>query len=214
MKRRALFYLLLILNLPVAIAQTNTTTGTATPDQNTESKRRTPVTAPNGYVTERKSVSARQAEGYVVYKTDTLKGLIWVSKTEVLLERMLDSKYSYVNDFKLKNTDLKTIMLYNQDGKPLCLTRVKPTDKRMMRLVHEGKLNIYDDQIRYIYKPTDIDKAMIVISYNGEVEELGAFFSSHTKYDLIGYINDIYGLNLDHKSISWKDLLVKIDGLD
>jgi len=83
-----------------------------------------------------------------------------------------------------------------------------------MRVIHEGKLNIYDDRVQYIYKPSDIDKNLIMVSYDGVVDDLSSFFTENTKRDLIGYVNDIYGLHLNPKKLTWQELLVKVDMLD
>lgn len=167
----------------------------------------------NGFAKHIITVS-KSADGYIVYKKDTIKGLIMLTKTEVYLEHPLSSSYSTFYNLKLRNKELTTIMMYNVDKKPLCITRIKPDDKRMMRLIHEGKLNVYDDKYDYVYKPSDVDPYLIVVSYNGEVDDLGSFSSEGTRRDLVGYINDVYGLNINHKKTGWEQLLLTMDGLD
>ena len=157
---------------------------------------------------------SNRTDGYLVYKRDTLRGLVTLSANSVLLERPIDADRSIYYVFHFNNTDLRTIMMYNTDKKPLCVTRVSEKDKRMLRLVHEGKLNIYDDRIAYIYEPKDIDKNYIIISSADGVEDLSSFLTENTKRDLIIFVNDIYGLNIDPKSISWLDLLARVDMLD
>ena len=156
----------------------------------------------------------KRCEGFVVYRGDTLHGLIILTVNEVMVEQPVGDELSNYHTFKLKNTDLETIMMYNFDKKPLCITRVSRNDKRMLRLVHCGKLNIYDDRIAYIYEPKDIDKNYIIISSEGVVDDLSSFLTENTKRDLIGYVNDIYGLKIEPKTISWQDLLKKVDMLD
>lgn len=153
------------------------------------------------------------AQGYIVYKGDTLKGSILLSKTELFFEHHLYGGKSSYYVIKLRNPELRTIMMYNYDKKPLCMTRINPNDRKMHRLIHEGKLNIYDDWIKFIYDPADIDPFFIIVSYNGEVQELGSFASEGTRHDLIGYINDIYGLSIP-KTTRWSSLLRTIDDLD
>ena len=156
----------------------------------------------------------KRTDGYVVYKNDTLRGLIVLTDAEVQVEQPIDEQYSTFYLFHLKNTDLKTIMMYNTDKKPLCLSRVTPKDKRMLRVVHSGKLNIYDDRIAFVYAPSDIDKNYIIISYDGVVDDLSSFLTENTKRDLIGYVNDVYGIKIDPKTINWQELLTKVDMLD
>lgn len=166
-------------------------------------------------VVDRRSVNLnKRADGYVVYNRDTLRGFIFVSKDEVNLEHPISNELSKYYNFQLRDRSLSFITMYNHDKKPLCLTRVRPNDRNMMRLVHEGKINIYDDRINYIYDPEDIDKNMIMISYDGIVEDLSSFLTETTKRDLIDFINDVYSLKLDPKTLTWKELLIKIDKLD
>ena len=154
-----------------------------------------------------------KSKGYIVYKGDTLKGAIMLSKTELYFEKYEFGEESKYYIIKLRNPALKTIMMYNHDNKPLCITRIRPTDKKMHRLLHEGKLNIYDDWMRYIYEPGDIDPFMLVVECNGEVDELGSFAKAGTKRDLVGYINDIYGLKLPY-NIGWSKLMHIMDEQD
>ncbi len=171
-------------------------------------------TGMHSYQSKRLVTITKRMDGYIVYNRDTIKGFIELFDKDVLLEQPLDKTYSRFYNIKLKNTSLRTIMMYNTDKKPFCLTRVRPGDKRMMRLVHEGKLNIYDDRTKFIYDPADIDKNLIVIAYDDVVDDLGSFLTGNTKRDLIGYVNDIYGMKIDPKTITWKELLVKVDMLD
>ncbi len=163
----------------------------------------------------RTKASAKWADGYIVYRNDTIHGLIMLYKFELWFQVPINDDYSYFFTYSLKDPSLRTIMMYNNaDKKPLCFTRLKDNDKRLMRVLHEGKLNIYDDRIGYIYKPQDIDKNLIVVEYEGVIDDLSSFFTESTKRDLIGYINDAYGIKLIPKDISWEQLLVKIDQLD
>ncbi len=155
-----------------------------------------------------------EGDGYLVYKKDTIRGIVTLSKEAVSLEKKIDPKHNFLCTFKLKDLDLKTVVMYNEDNKALCLTRVTKEDKKMMRLIHEGKLNIYDGRLDYIYKPGDIDKNLIKISYDNVVEDLSSFLTENTKRDLILFVNDIYGLKLNAKAMSWQELLVKVDMLD
>ncbi len=157
--------------------------------------------------------TSRKANGYIVYKGDTIKGLIMMGLDGVYLDHIQNNGSGKFYDVKFKDRGLKTIMMYNADNKPLCLTRVKESDKKLMRLLHEGKLTVYDDRIGYVYTPDDIDPFLVVVSYNGEVETLGSFSKGETRKDLIAYINDVYGLKIDYKT-KWSELMLTMDGLD
>lgn len=156
----------------------------------------------------------KQLDGYIVLHQDTLHGLIQLSKTTLYFDQYMPNDQLKPYVIKLKDTALSTIMMYNYDMKPLCIKRVQPGDKKMHRVVHSGKLNIYDDWMKYIYKPSDIDPYLLVVENNGEVDELGSFTKGTTIRDLIGYVNDIYGLKLDPKNITWSQLMRTIDELD
>lgn len=174
----------------------------------------TRVPGTNGMWVE-KGVPVRVGNGYIVYKHDTVRGEVYLTAHDVTVEKPLDRKHSFVCCFRLNDLKLKTVMMYNAaDKKPLCLTRVKQNDKKMLRLVHEGRLNIYDGRIDYIYAPSDIDKNYLVIAYDDVVDDLSSFLTENTKRDLIGYVNDIYGLNINPRSITWKELLAQVDMLD
>ena len=157
---------------------------------------------------------AEPIDGYVVYNRDTIKGSLLMYNREVQIEVPINETYSYFYSFKMRDTCLKSIQMFNKDNKPLIMARVAPGDKRMMRLVHEGKLTIFDGRRKFIYKPRDVDRGIMVVCYDNVVDDLGTFLAANTKRDLIMYINDIYGLNINPKTISWQQLLRKIDELD
>lgn len=156
----------------------------------------------------------QRVDGYVVYNKDTMHGLIMLYRRELVVEQPIDADYSYFYRFKMKDTALKTVVMYNEDKKPVCLTRVHDKSNRLLRLVHEGKLNIYDGRIGFVYRPKDIDKYLLVVSYDGITDDLSSFLTETTKSDLIMYINDIYGTRFVAKQISWQQLLLEIDRLD
>jgi hypothetical protein len=156
----------------------------------------------------------RRLDGYLVYNNDTLHGLITLYKKEVWLEQPVNGDVSYFYTYKMKDKSLKTIVLYNEEKKPVCFTRIPEKANRFLRVVHEGKLNIYDGRFGFVYRPKDIDKYLLVVSYNGIVDDLSSFLTETTKSDLIMYINDTYGLHYDARKITWKQLLIEIDKLD
>ena len=119
--------------------------------------------------------TSRKANGYIVYRKDTIKGLIMLSLNGVYLDHTQNNGTGKFYDLKFKDRNLKTVMMYNADNKPLCLTRVQESDKKLMRLLHEGKLTVYDDWVGYVYTTEDVDPFLLVVSHNGEVETLSSF---------------------------------------
>ncbi len=206
MNLRGLLFFLLIFPAFTSLAQYGKTQVTPSPESigsgiNSTSNKHISAISPS-------------ADGYIVYKHDTIRGLIMLSQTEVNLEHPENEGESTYYTIKFKDRNLQTIMMYNYDKKPLCLTRVKNDDKKLRRLLHEGKLNVYDDRAGYVYKPGDIDAYLIIVSYNGIVDDLGSFSGDVAKRDLIGYINDIYGLKINPRNTGWSELLRTLDGLD
>lgn len=153
-------------------------------------------------------------DGYIVFKGDTLHGIVQLSKTTLYFEQYQPHDQVKPYEIKLKNPDLQTIMVYNYDNKALCITKVQHDDKKMRRVIHKGKLNIYDDWMKYIYNPSDIDPYLLVVEYDGVVDELGTFTKGTMMRDLVAYVNDIYGLKLDARTMTWSKLMRQIDELD
>jgi hypothetical protein len=156
----------------------------------------------------------KRTDGYLVYNNDTIRGFVMLYRRHVLIEQPLDAEYSYFHDFKLTDRALKSIVMYNAEKKPVRLTRLNENERRMLRVVHEGRLNIYDGRVGFVYRPRDIDKNLLVISYDGIIDDLSSFLTETTKSDLILYINDIYGMKLNPRKISWRELLLVVDQLD
>ena len=78
-------------------------------------------------------------------------------------------------------------------------------------MVHEGKLNLYDYSHGFIYRPGDIDRMSLMAAFNGDTK---TFYSVKNKEQLIDYVNQAYGLQLDPKNFTWNQLLIYVDKLD
>jgi hypothetical protein len=96
-------------------------------------------------------------EGYVVYAHDTISGLVTIGSGAVFLETA-DSAQSYDYKFRMRKKELEYVTAYNSDDKQVKLLRLPSNKNQMWRVVHEGKLNVYDDGKGLIYRPEDIDK--------------------------------------------------------
>jgi len=152
-------------------------------------------------------------EGYVVYANDTISGALSILTTKVLVETA-DSARGYDYTFKIRNQELKYVTAYNNDEKQIKLVRLPVNKKKLWRVVHEGKLNLYDDCKGFIYEPGDIDKMLLVAVVNGEIKKLNSFNGTNSKEQLTNCVNEAYGLNLDPKNFTWNELLIYIDKLD
>ncbi len=168
----------------------------------------------NSNVGERPSTYIDWYDGYMVYNGDTMKGYFQTSKFDILFQKPINDHYAYYFVYQKNDPILNALAFYNyKDKKPLYLKKLE-NPRKLFRVIHQGKLNIYDDRPFFIYKTHDIDKNNIVVEYNGEIDHITSFLPVFTKSDLIGYINEIYGLHLVPKELSWQELLIKIDELD
>jgi hypothetical protein len=151
--------------------------------------------------------------GYVVFQMDTLKGKVSINQRAVSLETA-DSVRNYDYVFNIKKDGLKYVTVYNTDSSQLNLVRLADAPRRLLRVVHEGKLNIYDGRHKFIYHPDDIDVKSLVVVYNGAVSYIHAVSAEEAKIRISQFVNMAYGLDLDPRSFSWKELLIYIDKLD
>lgn len=158
-------------------------------------------------------LSKEPMDGYVVFFNDTLSGAVTVDKRAISLET-IDSGRNYDYRFHQKDQGLQYVTVYNEDDKQLNLVRLKEEPKKLLRVIHTGKLNIYDSRRGFIYKPADIDVKTLTVSYNGEVASLHSNSVNDTKEWLTQYVNQAYGLNLDPNKFNWTELLIYIDKLD
>ena len=150
-------------------------------------------------------------DGYVVYNNDTLTGIVTITHEAILLEQPIDSARGYAYTFSYKDDALKTVVVF--DGlKRLCLTRPQENGKELLRLLHTGKLNMYDDIYSF---PTveNIDKTRIKIGYNGKLKSLGAAVKDG-RSPLVKAVNKAYGLKLQTADMNWYNLLLYINKLN
>ena len=152
-------------------------------------------------------------DGFVVFYNDTLSGAVTVAKRSISLETT-DSGRNYDYKFHQKDQGVQYVTVYNEDDKQLSLVRLKDEPKKLWRVIHTGKLNIYDDRRGFIYKPGDIDVKSLTVSYNGETASLHSNSVNDTKEWLTEYVNRAYGSSLDPKKFNWNELLIYIDKLD
>ncbi len=154
-----------------------------------------------------------ELEGYAVYAHDTISGRLTLRTNTVYLATK-DSSGSYDYTFKARDKELEYVTAFNSEDKQVKLVRLEKNKKRLWRVVHEGKLNLYDDDHLFIYRPEDIDKMSLVAEFNGTTNTLRSFYGVKSKEQLTGYINEAYGLQLDPKKFSWNQLLIYLDKLD
>ena len=152
-------------------------------------------------------------EGFVVYAHDTLSGAVTLRTNTVYLATT-DSGRKYDYTFRARDKELAYVSAFNSEDKQVKLVRLDKNSRKLWRVVHEGKLNLYDDDHRFIYRPEDIDKMSLVAEFNGETKSLKSFSGTKSKEQLAEYMNAAYGLHLDPKNFTWNQLLIYLDKLD
>lgn len=173
-----------------------------------------PVNSPNYANNNNESqISSQPMDGFVVFYNDTLSGAVTVAKRAISMETT-DSGKDYDYRFREKDPGLQYVTVYNEDDKQLNLVRLNGDAKKLWRVIHTGKLNVYDGHRGFLYKPEDVDLKTLTIYYNGEISTLNSSSVKTAKEWLTGYVNRAYGLSLDARDFSWKELLIYVDKLD
>lgn len=139
--------------------------------------------------------------GYIVYGNDTLGGILTCTDNIISLKmNMQDSTYM----FNAADSNLKYIYL-NDNGQQLSMLRMP--DKRLYRVMHSGKLNIYDTYYSFDYLSKDFYNERSIVVFNGRTEKLNETFTINVKKKLIGYINEVYNTNLNDENMTRDQLL-------
>jgi len=146
----------------------------------------------------------RNYSGYVVYRKDTVQGSLSFKGGHVWIE---NGMYNIGNKYKLRDSHLHAIVLTNSAGETMHLKKFEKNTARYYRLVHKGKLTLYDRHFVFSLRPEDIDLENMRVSYNGEVWELNEFWAIGAKKKLVDVVNEVYGTNLEAKDYSKKQLI-------
>ncbi len=146
--------------------------------------------------------------GYIVYGTDTMRGVITMDRSSVHLEQPINDKKELAATTAYSNKQLKAIVLF-KGNRILHLTRFSKKERELWRILHTGKLNIYDPMFSFL-TPGNIEKSMLKIAYHGQ----GTYKEVRNKKQLTDHINAAYGLKLDAKKYTWPELFALIDKLD
>jgi hypothetical protein len=154
------------------------------------------------------NINKKSFLGYIVYGADTIWGNISVDEDRITVDLGLTTR-----KFKERDKLIHSVFL-SDDDKTLFLTRLKEKDRRFYRLLHKGKLSIYDDKYEFSYRPEDIHVSEMMLAYDGKLRPLEPFISFHNKRNLITIINKVYASNLDYRTMKWKDVYTYVRGLD
>lgn len=152
---------------------------------------------------------------YVVYKGDTLGGVITLKNDRVVLAQTDSNEPKAANTFMLDDILLTSVVATGYMGQhDLCLTRINPHDKKMMRVLHSGRMCVYDDRCMFP-DAGNIDAARIKIACGGDAVPHYPLVVLDPELYLIKKVNKAYGLDLKKKDFdNMPGLLHYIDGLD
>ena len=88
-------------------------------------------------------------DGIMLYGTDTISGIITITHNTVSLEHIATYKGRKDYSSALSDPHLQGIIIY-KGAKTLQLVRLSATDKHLYRVVHHGKLNLYDRSYSFL----------------------------------------------------------------
>ncbi len=145
-------------------------------------------------------------DGYVVHNTDTIAGVVTITHNMVALENFAGQSniVRYTNN--LKNPSLKSITVY-KGVKELNMVRLG-ADKHLSRVVHDGKLRIYDKSYEFL-TAQNIEKKLLV-----EDVATGEFVKVNSTAELINLVNKKYGLSITPDKQSREELMLMVNRLD
>ncbi len=145
-------------------------------------------------------------DGYIVYDHDTISGIVTITHNAVAVERPInrpnwDSRSAMLNDRKL------SAIMVQKGPKTLHLIRLE-NNKHLSRLVHNGKLMVFDHSYSFI-TADNVSKHLTVVE-----KKQGLTSHIQSMEQLIDAVNRAYGLHLFPETISKRDLIAVVNRLD
>ncbi|MDR3681996.1 MAG: hypothetical protein P4L41_18640 [Flavipsychrobacter sp.] len=143
-------------------------------------------------------------EGYVVYRKDTVRGLLRFKMGAVWIE---NGMFNAAGKYKINDRHLHAITISNREGTIIKLVKFKNFNNKFYRLVHEGKMTMYDRHFVFSKEPREVDIENMVVTYDGNVKELNEKWVLGAKKKLVDEINQVYGTNISPKDYSHDELV-------
>lgn len=143
-------------------------------------------------------------DGVMLYGTDTIPGIITITHNTVSLEHIATYKGRKYYSSSLSDPQLKGIVLY-KGAKTLQLARLAPTDKHLYRVVHHGKLNLYDRSYSFL-TASNVGRQIIA-------EREGSHIKLKSDKDLIEAVNSCYNTTLP-QSMSKPEVIRTLTGME
>lgn len=147
-------------------------------------------------------------DGYIVYDRDTLSGMVTMKKNELTLEQPINYKKEYASTAEYADQYLKAVALY-KGNTTLNFARLSDKEHRLWRIVHNGKMMIYDNGNSFL-SPTNINYGGLRVMLPGQK----TYVDINNKKHLVWCINKAYGLHLRAAYFTWQSLMDYIDILD
>jgi len=151
-------------------------------------------------------------DGYIVVGNDTLDGTITMNNRVVKLD-VKDSANDYTKKYKVRDGNIQAVVLYDNDMQ-VSFTPLNDGKPMLWRLIHSGKLNLYDYDKGFIYTPQNVDHFNLKAVYDGKIVTMSSIFQNDNKIKLVHCVNEAYGLQLNDDDYTWNELLQYIDKLD
>ncbi len=104
-------------------------------------------------------------DGYVVYENDTTAGVVTIAANEVSLEYRNIKNNRRSISYDLRDSKLHAITLY-KGPRELNLVRLNSGDKHLSRVVHSGRLNLYDHSYSFL-TTGNISRKLTLITDDG-----------------------------------------------
>jgi hypothetical protein len=159
------------------------------------------------YVLNNNNTELSSYDGYLIYGDDTESGIITLGNKAAYLEQPINAKKEYSATAWYADKNLKDIVLFSGNNE-LHIKRLSD-DELLWRILHTGKLNIYDDRCAFpSYDNVHESHLKVVYGQQGRAIEI------RNRKELTDAINTAYGTHLRAKDYSWKQLLAYIDTLD
>lgn len=158
--------------------------------------------------TTRHSNSARffSFDGYVVYGRDTLYGIVTITKYEVGIEHQSVTDGVRSSSYELTDKQLRAITVF-KGLRELNLVRVQPQDKHLSRVVHAGKLHIYDRNFSFL-TAANVSRHLRIAPLTGTV------IHANNRRELLTLVNKTYGITAGSPEMETETLFTIINRLN
>jgi hypothetical protein len=131
--------------------------------------------------------------GQVVYGADTMYGVVTLTNNNVFLEPQAGDTQFFGIRFPYADKNLKSVIVYNGDEQ-LFLIRLGVLDTKLSRVIHIGKLSVFDDSYSF---SGHIDDPNLKVLYDGKIHALGSLVVLDMRMKLLNAANKAYGIKLD-----------------